>query len=158
MAAKRKARAKKKPRKKASKKTAKGPGDKHRSNTAGLMPPWKPGQSGNPKGRPKKQTLEEELSQYLQAEIADADSETGEVRITRLHAMVRKIFALGVDKENAQVLIAIMDRLYPKPIVIKGDPEAPIAVEHQDLSRYSTGILREMAAVDKKIAAELSGQ
>ncbi len=27
-------------------------GDKHRRNTGILRPPWKPGQSGNPKGRP----------------------------------------------------------------------------------------------------------
>jgi hypothetical protein len=26
--------------------------NQHRLNTAGLRPPWKPGQSGNPKGRP----------------------------------------------------------------------------------------------------------
>ena len=28
-------------------------GDKHLANTTHLMPPWKPGESGNPKGRPK---------------------------------------------------------------------------------------------------------
>ena len=29
-------------------------GDKHRRNTGKLRPPWKPGQSGNPMGRPPK--------------------------------------------------------------------------------------------------------
>ena len=28
-------------------------GEKQRSNTTGLRPPWKPGESGNPGGRPK---------------------------------------------------------------------------------------------------------
>lgn len=156
--AKKKAKAKRKPAKKA---------DKQRQNTSRkrtlpkeLEPhKWKPGQSGNPKGRPKKQTMEEVLSQYLQVEIPvkGKGKKAGDEHITRLEAMVRKIFALGVDKENAKVLIAIMDRLYPKPIILKGDPENPVVVE-QDLSRYSTDLLREMAAVDKKIAAETSGE
>ena len=29
-------------------------GEKHRKQIAGLKPPWEPGQSGNPDGRPKK--------------------------------------------------------------------------------------------------------
>jgi hypothetical protein len=34
-------------------------------DTSGLMPPWKPGQSGNPGGRPKKRPVTDEYFQIL---------------------------------------------------------------------------------------------
>lgn len=42
---------------------------KHRKNTEHLKL-WKPGQSGNPAGRPKKKTLMEEIREQLRAEGA----------------------------------------------------------------------------------------
>ena len=41
-------------------------GKEHRKNTAGLKPPWKKGQSGNPKGRPKGPSLVDALKKVLQ--------------------------------------------------------------------------------------------
>ena len=34
-------------------------------NTEGLLPPWKPGQSGNPSGRPKKKPITEMYERIL---------------------------------------------------------------------------------------------
>jgi hypothetical protein len=42
-----------------SKKSRKKKGPPKPRNTAGLKPPWKPGESGNPKGRPPSVTLSE---------------------------------------------------------------------------------------------------
>lgn len=114
---------------------------------------WKPGQSGNPKGRPKQQDLETVLREYLQEEL-DLEGE----RITRLDAMVRVIFSEGVTKRNAKILVAIMDRLYPKPIIIRGDENAPIVLKPPDLSHVSTKDLKAITAMRKKIAAGASDE
>lgn len=37
-------------------------------NADNLLPPWKPGQSGNPKGRPKKKPFAEVLEQMISQE------------------------------------------------------------------------------------------
>lgn len=41
-------------------------------NTVGLMPPWQPGQSGNPGGRPKKNPVSDYLKEQLEAPIPQA--------------------------------------------------------------------------------------
>lgn len=108
---------------------------------------WKPGQSGNPKGRPKQQSLETVLRQYLQQEIG----KEGEAKITRFDAMVRVIFSEAVTKRNAKVLIAIMDRLYPKPIVIRGDEDNPVIVERASMKHMSTKELRQLDALETRV-------
>ena len=61
--------------------------------------PWKPGQSGNPGGRPKRD---------LAAEIARAIFEQDSEAITRT-------FAAELKKGNARVFAALADRAYGKP-------------------------------------------
>ena len=82
---------------------------------------WKPGQTGNPAGRPRIPTLEEIMRKHLGGLVDGTDS-------TRLEVMAKLIFSEGVTKKNAKVLIALMDRLWPKPLKIIGDAENPIAV------------------------------
>ncbi|PSH04627.1 MAG: hypothetical protein CXZ00_07400 [Acidobacteria bacterium] len=60
---------------------------------------WKPGQSGNPGGRPKRD---------LAAEIAKAIFEQDSEAITRA-------FAAELKKGNAKVFTALADRAYGKP-------------------------------------------
>ncbi len=48
--------------------------------------------------------------------------------ISRLEEMAKVIFSEGVTNKNAKVLIAIFDRLWPKPIKIQGDIDNPIAI------------------------------
>jgi hypothetical protein len=63
------------------------------------LKPWKPGQSGNPGGRPKRD---------LAAEIARAIFEQEPEAITR-------VFAAELKKGNAKVFAALADRAYGKP-------------------------------------------
>lgn len=65
----------------------------------GNLKPWKPGQSGNPGGRPKRD---------LAAEIARAIFEQDSEAITRA-------FAAELKKGNAKVFAALADRAYGKP-------------------------------------------
>ena len=82
---------------------------------------WKKGQSGNPAGKPRTPTLEEIMRKHLGGLVDGTDS-------TRLEVMSKLIFSEGVTKKNTKLLIALMDRLWPKPIKIIGDAENPIAV------------------------------
>lgn len=85
---------------------------------------WKPGQSGNPAGRPKNKSLEVVLRDYL-AETSDADPD-----ITRLEEVAKTLFSTGITDRNAKVMIAIFDRLWIKPVKIQGDPDNPITITH----------------------------
>ncbi len=89
---------------------------------------WQPGQSGNPAGRPKNPSLETILRKHL-GEDLPPDPETGAV-ITRLEAAARVIFSEGITKRKSRVMIALLDRLWPKPIRIQGDPDNPITITH----------------------------
>ena len=82
---------------------------------------WKPGQSGNPAGRPKTKSLEEILRKHLGETIPGSDS-------TRLEAMAKVLFSEGIVNKNSKIMLAIFDRLWPKPIKIQGDIENPIAI------------------------------
>lgn len=64
-----------------------------------LAPQWKPGQSGNPKGRPKKgQSLTEALSIRLDAPVL-FDGQTMPGR----EAVARKLVALALDGDVAAI-------------------------------------------------------
>lgn len=82
---------------------------------------WKPGQSGNPQGRPKGATLEEVLRKYLSEHLPGTDT-------TRLEAMAVVVFNEGITKRNAKVMKMLFDRLWPQPIKVIGDPDNPIVV------------------------------
>ena len=148
-----------KPRKRAGKKKATA---KTGTRPKRKLPPqleankWKPGQSGNPKGRPKRKSLEEVLREFL-AGVIETDKDGNEV--TRLDAMAKVVFSEGVTKRNAKVMIALMDRLWPKPIVLKTDPGEPIEVAvRPDLSKRTKKELRGIIAMRKKVEADASGE
>jgi len=68
---------------------------------------WKPGQSGNPGGRPKKRTLADEVIKTLEAHIAGADG------VDRLEVLARVVVQEAIEKRNTAVLKLLMDRLWP---------------------------------------------
>ena len=88
---------------------------------------YRPGQSGNPNGRPKRKGLEEILRDHLEKTIPIPGGAKGE-ETTRLELMAKVLFSEGITKRNSKVMLAIFDRLWPKPIKIQGDPESPLLI------------------------------
>jgi len=77
-------------------------------NTQNLKPAWKPGQSGNVKGRPKKKLcLTDVLREYSTAK----DATDGE---TRLYRLVVKVWEMALSGDMAAINF-IADRLEGKP-------------------------------------------
>jgi len=72
---------------------------------------WKPGQSGNPKGRPKKRTLSEELRDFIDQEMRDAEG-NGK-GITHRQALARVIVKQALSGKFPFVK-EIFDRLEGK--------------------------------------------
>ncbi len=111
---------------------------------------FKPGESGNPKGRPKGKTWDEAMTVFL-AGLLEKDPK----QRTRLEAAVEIAFSEAFTKRNAKIMVAIMDRLWPKPLKIQGNPEAPIVVEtreKRDLSQLSTVELKVWRKLMRKAA------
>jgi len=84
---------------------------------------WKPGQSGNPKGRPKKP--------YCFADILSAIlKEVSEGNVTKLEALLREVYNHALKGESWAVNF-IADRLEGKPkaaLEIQVDEPKPITI------------------------------
>ena len=77
-------------------------GAKHRGNRANLLPPWQPGQSGNPKGRRKK---EDTITSLVQEILEETDTKTGKTHQRLIaEAMVR------LALKDSQVLKELLNR------------------------------------------------
>lgn len=66
---------------------------------ANLLPPWKPGQSGNPKGRPPTRRLFEEAFSRAVADNAEA---------------IAAVLVRGAIEGDARMMTALLDRLVPR--------------------------------------------
>jgi len=102
------------PKKKAAKKVkrAKKPnGQKHRSRTAGLMPPWKPGQSGNPGGKQRGPSV----TALLHKALAEAEGDgTGRTGIQVIVDELIKRAKLGGDKHAIDKILERIDPVKSK--------------------------------------------
>ena len=86
----------------------------------GVVPPeatrFKPGQSGNPKGRPKgaatstERVLEQELERLVEGDPSLGD----EGPITRRRRLVRALLT-AVERGDVRAAKAILDRIWPAP-------------------------------------------
>lgn len=88
------------------------PTEKHSRNTDGLIP-WKPGQSGNPKGRPKRVSFEALVNQILDERIP------GEDKAIKREVLAR-IFVDELLKRNTGLVKEYLSREWP-------------AVQHHDV-------------------------
>lgn len=104
-----------------------------RGNTANLRPPWKPGESGNPNGRPKK-------SQEIVDKAQDHADAAMDVLITLLNS--------DSDKVRLQAALGLLDRVVGKP---KQTVENTSKKEPSD---YSTDELLQIARMGRAGASE----
>lgn len=79
---------------------------------------WKPGQSGNPKGRPPRRTLESFVAEMLDEEVG-----TGESRIPRMRALAAVVVDEMLNRRNTQVMRPMFDRLWPAANTVDGTLE-----------------------------------
>lgn len=74
-------------------------------NTSGLKPPWEPGQSGNPSGRPRKRPVTDEYFQVLTEPVPE------KIRLQINAQMGEEILPTGATWGRAQALRRAMDAL-----------------------------------------------
>lgn len=77
-------------------------GAKHLSQQRGLKPPWKPGESGNPLGRPKKALT---ITSLLRDKLDEKDPKTGE---TYAQGIVKAMLKNAL--KDPQVLKELLNR------------------------------------------------
>ena len=102
-------------------------GKKQNKNTEGLKAPWKPGQSGNPNGRPKKEnTYSDTLREILESKSIkikytytdkNGDTQIKHVQVTSDKNMYHGIAAAQISEAlagNVQAQKEIIDRIQGK--------------------------------------------
>jgi len=81
-------------------------GQFHSGHHIGKSTRFKPGQSGNPGGRPKG------LATIARAVLAEA---TAEGDMTKAEALMRRLYDLAVNEGNVQAIKLLLDREWPAP-------------------------------------------
>ena len=71
-------------------------------NTAGLMPAWKPGQSGNPNGRPKRKPFAEEVIRQATPEKIEAAVKVLFAQMARGNLLAMRIFIEILDGKDVK--------------------------------------------------------
>lgn len=92
------------------------PPGQHPNSLANLRP-WEPGQSGNPKGRPKKRTLTDELSALAEEVISNGHAEDGMTRNQMVAKALFQILVTGLAGRELKtdVFDRIFNRIAPAP-------------------------------------------
>jgi Family of unknown function (DUF5681) len=120
-----------------------------RGNPAKITPfRWKPGQSGNPKGRPRK----EPLTDILRAVLAEKIPKAQDPRQSQLaHALIRNFVLEAIRTKDTVMIAEIFNRIEGKAkdrIAVGGDGAGPIQVERVDPKQFTD---EELAAYEKLI-------
>jgi hypothetical protein len=125
---------------------------KPRGNPAKVEPfQWKPGQSGNPKGRPRK----EPLTDILRAVLAEKIPNAQDPRQSQLaHALIRNWVFEAIRTKDTGMIAEIFNRIEGKVkdrLALGGDEEGePIRFERIDVKRLTDEELAEYERLVKK--------
>ena len=106
---------------------------------------WEKGQSGNPKGRPKKEYC---LTDILK-EQGNVDIETPEGLKTRKQAISEKLWTMAQDGDITAIKY-LMDRVDGKPL--QQIENTNYNHDENDMSDYTDKELRQLKAIHKKHA------
>lgn len=131
----------------------KQPPDKHTNNKKEYTAPstaWKPGQSGNPKGRPKKGVA---LTDILRQEL-ELPTKIGKARMTQAHAVARALVMKAREGDAAclRLLYERIDGKVSENINIEGNmqyTEIELRVllnatrENPEIGKQIAGILKQ---------------
>jgi len=120
------------------------------------LKPWKPGQSGNPSGRPK-QPLSDAIRRILNRKFNSKQKKrlgsNPTVADKLAHVLV---FEVGIDAKDVGAIREIGDRIEGKPnqrIELSGTTDGPpIQVNTEDLSQLSNEELLQYRALKAKTA------
>ena len=147
------------------------------TNTSGLMDPWQPGQSGNPKGRPRK--LLRKVCEELQIDLGPAipvsdklefvnrmlDMPIGELqdiatdpRAPSWMVMVASAIRADIRSGKITVLSELLDRVIGRPALFVSKPEqAGAETEKKPLQEWTDyEILQEEARLAESEALRQS--
>jgi hypothetical protein len=109
---------------------------------------WKPGQSGNPAGRPKGKSFVERIEEIL-GEVVTAKE--GELQAEKAEVVAR-VFVKKLMEGNVQLFLAFLDRVWPKTqhldLTTGGEPIEPAVVPREPKR------LEEVAEVLRDVTGE----
>ena len=124
---------------------------KPRGNPKKIAPfQWKPGQSGNPKGRPRKEPLTDILRAVLAEEIPNAQ----DPRQSQLaHALIRSWVLEAIRTKDTTMIAEIFNRIEGKVkdrLALGGDEGEPIRIERLDVKQLSDEELETYEEIIRK--------
>lgn len=90
---------------------------------------WKPGQSGNPKGRKPGKTIETIVLAMLDKEIG-----TGKDKMSRMEMLATVIIDDAISKRDPKIIKQLLDRLWPAGVEVnvRSDGGFTIVFDDQD--------------------------
>ena len=109
---------------------------------------WQPGQSGNPKGRTPGTTIEALILKMLDHTVGE-----GEDAMTRMEMLATILIDEALNRRDYRIIRDLLDRLWPKPIRLQGDPDFPLLPEPEpsDLSKLSDEELEQLMKLRDKM-------
>src|SRR5262249_36020948 len=108
------------------------------SNTQNLKP-WKPGQSGNPRGRPKKKPITEELERLLTEQAPNGGGRSWAALIAE--ALLRK-----ASTGDVRAIAELTNRVEGKPLqslIVGADREEDYSTDGERLQRILLGVMTD---------------
>jgi hypothetical protein len=110
---------------------------------------WQPGQSGNPKGRPRKPRLEDILMEVLERVPKELDPQQRPLA----YVLIRNWVAEGIKTKDTQIITEIFNRVDGKVkdrIELGGEDGAPIRIQRVDAKKLTDEELTQYEAIIRK--------